>query len=153
MVLTIILTALITIIAINIISFILTACCDNGYMSEDVIVYFSMGFITLIMFGIIGTFIKYIYKPLRLKYINKYYGIYYSYCFDEQGNKVHGTNCWYFIMKKKYEKYCYTDKYKDLYDYCWIERSNHKIKSIPKSSEIKSKDELRQCDFYNGNSK
>jgi hypothetical protein len=90
-------------------------------------------------------------RYLELSY--KYYGIYYSYCFDEQGNKVHGTNCWYFIMKKKYEKYCYTDKYKDLYDYCWIERSNHKIKSIPKSSEIKSKDKLRQCDFYKGNSK
>lgn len=150
---TIILTVLVTIVVINIISFILVACCDSGYIDDEVIVYFSMGFITLIMFGIIEPFYKYVYRPLRLKYLNKYYGIYDSYCFNEQGNKVHETNCWYFIMKKKYEKYCYTDKDKDLYDCCWVERSNHKIKSIPKSSEIKSKDKLRQCDFYKSNSK
>lgn len=146
---TIILTALITIAVFNIISFILVACCDNGYINDEVVVYVSMGFITIIMYGIIEPFHKYIYKPLRLKYLNKYYKSYSMFYINRKGKIVQKWDV--FFMNKKYEKYCYHKGENSQY---WIEYNPEKveIKDI-NDRNIMSKKWVRHSDFYKGNSK
>ncbi len=146
---TIILTVLITIVAYNIISFILVACSDNGYIDNDAVVYVSMGFITIIMYGIIEPFHRYVYKPLRLKYLNNHYNSYIVFYLNGKGEvkqKMDGI-----LMNKKYEKYCYhTGKGSQL----WIEHNSERveIRNI-NDSHIVSKKWLKQSNLYKGNSK
>lgn len=149
MVLTIILTVLITIVTYNIISFILVACSDNGYIDNDVVVYVSMGFITIVMYGIIEPFHRYAYKPLRLKYLNNHYNSYIVFYLNGKGEvkqKMDGI-----LMNKKYEKYCYhTGEGSQL----WIEHNSERveIRNI-NDSHIVSKKWLKQSNLYKGNSK
>ena len=146
---TIILTVLITIVVFNIISFILVACCDSGYIDDEVIVYISMGFITLIMFGVIEPFHKYIYKPLRLKYLNKYYNSYSMFYLNSKGKIIQKWDV--FFMNKKYEKYCY---HKGDGSQFWIEHNLEKIEIRDiNDRNIMSKNLVKHSDFYKGNSK
>lgn len=140
---TIVLTVLITIAVFNIIVFIVDRV--NHIYTEWV----SMAFVALVAYGITHPIYRYIYKPLRLKYINKYYNSYFLFYKNRKG--VVTKSLGVFFMKGKYEKYCY---HKDDDSQQWIEYNPDKIEmTYIKKSAILNKRRLKRKKFYKSNAR